>query len=267
MAEDEALLAEPEAMKPDQPQPFNENQTKEEIEKRALQCRRPPGEPKIHLEIVNTSNHSNSETHDNRELNRRNAVSKTKVFAKIYFNGKEVCTSPSKPMPGDFVIQIGQIFPIQILQLPEHLTLQIIEGGTLKTTVIAEVKIPICEPTKTLSDSSLEAIDFKSDAKIQHDHAGLGAGVNFSTNIDGSQIDHEFMKGKVYAKVGWARGSHGKILSPPIDQWYPRRDSRLDPLKEVMEPDGKIDPIKLEEWITKARLDPNDPENEDLLAR
>ena len=32
-----------------------------------------------------------------------------------------------------------------------------------------------------------------------------------------------------------------------------------------MEPDGKIDPIKLEEWINKARLDPNDPENEDLL--
>ena len=29
-----------------------------------------------------------------------------------------------------------------------------------------------------------------------------------------------------------------------------------------MEPDGKIDPNKLEEWITKARLDPNDPENE-----
>jgi hypothetical protein len=42
---------------------------------------------------------------------------------------------------------------------------------------------------------------------------------------------------------------------------------RLDPLKEVMEPDGKIDPVKLEDWINKARLDPNDPENEDLLTR
>merc|ERR1719433_1452336 len=34
-----------------------------------------------------------------------------------------------------------------------------------------------------------------------------------------------------------------------------------------MEPDGKIDPNKLEEWITKARLDPNDPENEDLIGK
>ena len=42
---------------------------------------------------------------------------------------------------------------------------------------------------------------------------------------------------------------------------------RFDPLKEVMEPDGKIDPVKLEEWIAKVRLDPNDPENEELIAR
>lgn len=34
-----------------------------------------------------------------------------------------------------------------------------------------------------------------------------------------------------------------------------------------MEPDGKIDPVKLEDWISKARLDPNDPENEELLTR
>jgi len=38
-------------------------------------------------------------------------------------------------------------------------------------------------------------------------------------------------------------------------------------LHEVMEPDGKIDPVKLEDWIAKARLDPNDPENEELLSK
>jgi hypothetical protein len=42
---------------------------------------------------------------------------------------------------------------------------------------------------------------------------------------------------------------------------------RLDPLKEVMDPDGRVDPAKLEDWITRARLDPNDPENEELLTR
>ena len=49
----------------------------------------------------------------------------------------------SRPMHPDFVIPIGQIFPIQIVQLPETLKLQIIEGGTIKSTLIAEIKLPI----------------------------------------------------------------------------------------------------------------------------
>ena len=34
-----------------------------------------------------------------------------------------------------------------------------------------------------------------------------------------------------------------------------------------MSADGRIDPTKLESWITKARIDPNDPENEELMIR
>ena len=43
MAEDDALLAEVEAEKPEEPKPYNEMQIKAEIEKAALTCRRPPG--------------------------------------------------------------------------------------------------------------------------------------------------------------------------------------------------------------------------------
>ena len=87
-------------------------------------------------------------------------------------------------------------------------------------------KNQIFNTKKSLTDCSLEAIEFKSDAKMNYDHAGLGSGINFSTNLDGSQIDQEFTKGKVYARVGWARGSNGVILAPPPDQWCPRRDSK-----------------------------------------
>ncbi len=86
-----------------------------------------------------------------------------------------------------------------------------------------------------------------------HDHAGLGSGHDFSINLEGSKIDQEYTKGKVYARVGWAKGPNGTILSPPSDQWCPRKELSLDPLKEVMEADGQIDPVKLEEWINKAR--------------
>ena len=226
MANDEALLAEPERKKPEQPMAFDHEKVQKELEKHALECRRPPGEPKLHLELVNTSSNASNETHDNREINRRNAVGKTKIFAKIFFNGKEVCQSTSRILSPDFVVQVGQIFPIQIVQLPEQLTLQIIEGGTLRTNVLAEVKIPICEPTKSLSDCTLEDIEFKSELKVVHDHAGLGAGINFSTNLDGSQIDQAYTHGKIYARVGWAKGNNGVLLAPSPDQWYPRKDPK-----------------------------------------
>ena len=270
MAEDDALLVEPEAEKPEEPKYFNEKQMKTELENKAMDCRRPPGEPKIYLELMTAlgNGNNNDNVHDNREIQRRTAVSKTKVFTRIFFNGKEVCQSSSRPIHPDFVIQIGQIFPIQIVQLPETLKLQIIEGGTIKSTMIAEIKLPISEPTKTLSDCQLEPIEFKSTQLIKHeDHSGLGSGYTFATSVDGSDINTEYTKGRLFARVGWARGTDGKILSPPVDQWCPRKDSKLDPLHDVMEPDGKIDPIKLEKWIVKARLDPNDPENEELISK
>ena len=34
-----------------------------------------------------------------------------------------------------------------------------------------------------------------------------------------------------------------------------------------MSADGRIDPVKLELWIAKSRIDPNDPENEELMLR
>ena len=49
MAEDDALLAEVEAEKPEEPKPYNEMQIKAEIEKAALTCRRPPGNYKKKL--------------------------------------------------------------------------------------------------------------------------------------------------------------------------------------------------------------------------
>ena len=230
MAEDDALLAEPESEKPEEPKQYDEKTMRNELEKKAMECRRPPGEPKIYLELTNSLNANSSSTsdiHDNRELQRRTALSKTKVFTRIFFNGKEVCQSSSRPMNQDFVLQIGQIFPIQIVQLPETLKLQIIEGGTIKSTMVAEIKLPISEPTKTLSDCQLEPIEFKSSQMTKHEeHAGLGSGYTFATTVDGSEINSEFTKGRVFARVGWARGIDGKILSPPIDQWCPRQDSK-----------------------------------------
>ena len=109
----------------------------QQIVENAKRCRRPPGEPRLALELSATGRtgsrsgnvpEPDSAARDNREMNRRNAAAKARVFVRIYFNGKEVCQTASKNLISgdDFVVHIGQIFPIQIMQLPESVTLQVL---------------------------------------------------------------------------------------------------------------------------------------------
>jgi coiled-coil and C2 domain-containing protein 2A len=58
-------------------------------------------------------------------MSRRIATSKTKIFVKLIFNGKEACQSASKALNDDFVVPIGQIFQLRIVQWPESLRLQV----------------------------------------------------------------------------------------------------------------------------------------------
>ena len=90
------------------------------------------------------------------------------------------------------------------LCLPESVVIQVIEssGGTSigrgNGLVLAEVELPLCEAGKTLSSVPMEPIAFKGDTsvgsagvgggnylRISHDHAGLGANVEFAANPDG----------------------------------------------------------------------------------
>ena len=63
---------------------------------------------------------------------------------------------------------------------------------------MAEVELPLCEGGKTLNSVPMEPITFKGDTsmgsagvgggnylRISHDHAGLGANVEFAANPDG----------------------------------------------------------------------------------
>ena len=113
-----------------------------QIAENAERCRRPPGKPRMVLELGfpaaaaasaagrgGGGRGAGEDVHDNREINRRNAAAKTKIFVKIFFNGKAVCQTASKSLLSnrDFLIHIGQIFPLQIMQLPETLKLQVID--------------------------------------------------------------------------------------------------------------------------------------------
>ena len=122
------------------------------------------GEPKLILELqLNGKTTSPSDIYDNREINRRNAVSKTKIFFKVFYNDKEVCQSSLKLIGQDFIIPVGQIFPIQIIHWPETLKVQIIEGSTLRTSVLAEIFVPFPNSHTSIDKADVIAHDFVSD--------------------------------------------------------------------------------------------------------
>ena len=100
--------------------------------------------------------------------------------------------------------------------------IKIVETSTLRTTVLAEVQVPLVESGKTLEMlPQIEPIDFLSNIRLAHDHAGLGSMVDFSSTVDGSAIRSEQIKGQIYARVGWGKSPDGIVLSPSPNQWKP----------------------------------------------
>ena len=87
---------------------------------------------------------------------------------------------------------------------------------------MSEVQVPLCEAGQTLETlPSIEPIEFRSNLRFAHDHAGLGSMVDFSATVDGSAIDHQAIKGKIFARVGWGKSPDGVVLSPSPNQWKP----------------------------------------------
>ena len=68
--------------------------------------------------------------------------------------------------------------------------------------------------------------------------------------------------GQVYARVGWGKAPDGTVMSPSSAHWKPpNATSRSDPLREVLDLDGKIDVIgngthlNQENWRSGCQFD------------
>jgi hypothetical protein len=55
------------------------------------------------------------------------------------------------------------------------MSLKIIEGGTLKTTVLAEVTLPTTDVDVGIDKIGLTSVDFVSNVKFKHDHSGIAS--------------------------------------------------------------------------------------------
>ncbi|KGL78380.1 Coiled-coil and C2 domain-containing protein 2A, partial [Tinamus guttatus] len=257
-----------EPVKPIPPKMVNSLEIEHQVREKADNFRRKPGEPVLIPELVLSGSITPSELCPRAEVLRREDVKKRSSFIKVLFNSKEVSRTVTRPISSDFRVHFGQIFNLQIFNWPESLKLQIYETtGISSTTLLAEVFIPIPETTVLTGNAPIEEIEFSSNQRVMLDHEGVGSGVSFSFEADGSNKMTLMTSGKVSNSVSWAVGEKGVPLIPPVSQQnmgIPSALKNIDAIASIGT-SGLTDMKKLAKWAAETKLDPNDPNNAALM--
>ncbi|KFW76622.1 Coiled-coil and C2 domain-containing protein 2A, partial [Phalacrocorax carbo] len=257
-----------ERVKPIPPKMANSLEIEQQVREKAESCRRKPGEPVLIPELVLSGSITPTELCPRAEVLRREDVKKRSAFIEVLFNSKEVSRTVTRPISSDFRVHFGQIFNLQIFNWPESLKLQIYETtGMSSTTLLAEVFIPVPETTILTGSAPMEEIEFSSNQRVMLDHEGVGSGVSFSFEADGSNKITLMTSGKVSNSVSWAVGEKGVPLIPPVSQQNTGIPSALKNIDAIASigTSGLTDMKKLAKWAAEAKLDPNDPNNAALM--
>ncbi|XP_060135064.1 coiled-coil and C2 domain-containing protein 2A isoform X2 [Zootoca vivipara] len=267
--EEASECVEGERMKPVPPPPAVDRlEVEQEVRERAAKIRRKPGESILIPELSLTGSVTPNELCPRAEVSRREDVKKRSLFLKVLFNSKEVSRTVSRQMSSDFRVHFGQIFNLQIFNWPESLKLQLYETvGLGSTNLLMEVFIPVPETTVLTGRAPVEEMEFSSDQRAQLDHEGVGSGVPFSFEADGSNQMILMTSGKVSCSVSWAVGENGIPLIPPASQKNAGFSSALKNIDAIASigTSGLTDMKKLAKWVGEAKLDPNDPSNAALM--
>ncbi|KAI2533817.1 coiled-coil and C2 domain containing 2A [Homo sapiens] len=255
-------------VKPSPPEPTDRAVIEQEVRERAAQSRRRPWEPTLVPELSLAGSVTPNDQCPRAEVSRREDVKKRSVYLKVLFNNKEVSRTVSRPLGADFRVHFGQIFNLQIVNWPESLTLQVYETvGHSSPTLLAEVFLPIPETTVVTGRAPTEEVEFSSNQHVTLDHEGVGSGVPFSFEADGSNQLTLMTSGKVSHSVAWAIGENGIPLIPPLSQQNIGFRSALKKADAISSigTSGLTDMKKLAKWAAESKLDPNDPNNAPLM--
>uniref|UniRef100_A0A452RWM3 Coiled-coil and C2 domain containing 2A n=1 Tax=Ursus americanus TaxID=9643 RepID=A0A452RWM3_URSAM len=257
-----------EPVKPVPPEPTDRALVEQQVRERAARSRRRPGEPTLVPELSLAGSISPNEQCPRAEVLRREDVKRRSIYLKVIFNDKEVSRTESRPLGADFRVHFGQIFNLQIFNWPESLTLQVYETvGHSGTTLLAEVFLPVPETTIVTGRAPIEEVEFSSNQHVTLDHEGVGSGVPFSFEADGSNQLILMTSGKVSNSVSWAIGENGIPLIPPLSEQnigFRSALKRADAISSIGT-SGLTDLKKLAKWAAESKLDPNDPNNAPLM--
>ncbi|KAK2907561.1 coiled-coil and C2 domain-containing protein 2A isoform X2 [Channa argus] len=253
--------------KPEAPEKPDFDSIEEQVREKASRIRRKPGESILIPELSASGNITASELCPRAEIARREDVAKRSLFVKILYNAKEVSRTDSHPLNTDFRVHFGQIFNLKIVNCPQSINLQVFEKTGSSYSLLAQVFVPVPEPSVLTGSVTLEEFEFSSNQRVMFDHEGVGSDVPLSFSADNSNKQTLLTSGKLTCCVSWGIGEDDVPLAPPLSQQPVGIHSGLGRLDAVtyIGASRLYDMKKIGEWATQSRLDPNDPKNASIM--
>ncbi|XP_042564766.1 coiled-coil and C2 domain-containing protein 2A isoform X2 [Clupea harengus] len=253
--------------KPDPPEEPDLEAVERLVREKASRIRRKPGEPILVPELTASSNITHNEQCPRAELARRQDVLKRSQFVKVLYNDKEVSRTDSRALAADFRVHFGQIFNLKIINWPESIKLQVYETVGSSTTQLAEVFVPVPDPSILTGSATSEELEFSSNQRVMFNHEGVGSDVPFSFEADGSNRLTLLTSGKLSCCVSWAIGENDIPLAPPMTHASAGMNSGIMQMDAIacIGASGLNDMKKLGKWAAESRLDPNDPNNASIM--
>ncbi|XP_055503429.1 protein CC2D2B-like [Leucoraja erinacea] len=196
------------------------------------------------------------------EQRRRMEMRNHKFFISIFYNEKLVSSTITSQLQSDFTVQFQQIFNVQIIHKPENIRLEIYELINTKMNLLAKLYIPVPEVTMITSTVALEEIEFSSDEIVVTNHDGVGSNTPFLLD-EGKSEECLLTSGRLLYAVSWGIDENGTALAPPAPKPKAYTES-MDAIASIGM--SRINDLqKLAKWAKKARIDPNDPQNLNLM--
>ncbi|XP_041790997.1 coiled-coil and C2 domain-containing protein 2A isoform X1 [Chelmon rostratus] len=253
--------------KPEPPEKPEFDSIEQRVREKASRIRRKPAEAILIPELSASGNITASELCPRAEIARREDVARRSLFTKILYNDKEVSRTDSRSLNTDFRVHFGQIFNLKIVNCPQSINLQVFEEIGSSCSLLAQVFVPVPEPSVVTGNVPLEEFEFSSNQRVMFDHEGVGSDVPLSFEADGSNKQTLLTSGKLSCCVSWGIGEDDVPLAPPVSQQPGGIHSGLGRLDAVtyIGASGLYDMKKIGEWATQSRLDPNDPKNASIM--
>ncbi|XP_031724303.1 coiled-coil and C2 domain-containing protein 2A isoform X1 [Anarrhichthys ocellatus] len=253
--------------KPEPPEKPEFDSVEQRVREKAFRIRRQPGESILIPDLSASGNITATELCPRPEIARREDVSRRSLFIKILYNNKEVSRTDGRSLNADFRVHFGQIFYLKILNCPQSINLQVFEEMGSPCSLLAQVFLPVPEPSVVTGIVPIEEYEFSSNQRVMFNHEGVGSDVPLSFEADGGNKQTLLTSGKLSCCVCWGSGEDGVPLAPPASQHPGGAHSGLGRLDAVtfIGASGLYDMKKIGEWATQSRLDPNDPKNASIM--